>query len=115
MKNVSRIVRLRRTGCCHRNRAPASNSRQAPDASGEPDTGPSGAAPPEASGVAVLDGVAEQPARTGPPGAAESAEVRRRADKLRRTTRTPAADAAKLAASTAMAPAGPSSAETRPA
>ena len=30
MKNVSKMVRLRKTGCCHRNRAPASNSRQAP-------------------------------------------------------------------------------------
>src|SRR5258708_38340783 len=109
MKTVSRMVRLRSTGCCHRNRTPASSSRQAPAASGEPDTGPS-----EASGVAVLDGVAEQPARTGPPGATEAAIASRREARPCRTTSTPTAETAKLAASTAIAPAGPGRADARP-
>ena len=72
MKNVSRTVSARSAGCCHRNRAPASSSRQAPAASGDPDTGPPEDPAPEAPGVAVPDGVAEQPAGTGPAGARES-------------------------------------------
>ena len=80
MKIVSRTVSARSTGCCHRNRAPASSSRQAPAGSVESDTGASGEAPLEASGVAVPDGVAEQPAATGPAGATESVLSLRRED-----------------------------------
>src|SRR6266568_4894209 len=109
------MVSARSVGCCHRNRAPASNSRQAPAGSGEPDTGSPGVATPEAPGVAVPDGVAEQPAGTGPPGARESVVSLRREARPCRTTSTPTAETAKLAASSAIALAGPSTAEISPA